>query len=267
MARRRLALCVGINDYPGTDADLAGCVNDALDWELALVRRGYETTLLLDGAATKGAVVAALAEMVGQARYGDRVVFQYSGHGTWLPDRDGDEADSRDEALVMHDFREGGLLVDDELQAILGMARFGVRRLILSDSCHSGSVSRFMATGHDPVLMRGALPKPRFLPPASFLEGPALELAEVVQHAPARGVSRPGTVLISGCADTEYSYDASFGGRPNGAFTKRALEVLDIAETKGFAAWHRAIREVLPNTSHPQTPQLTAKVHQRGWRL
>lgn len=30
MARR--ALCTGINDYPGTDSDLAGCVNDAADW-------------------------------------------------------------------------------------------------------------------------------------------------------------------------------------------------------------------------------------------
>jgi len=23
------ALCIGIDDYPGTDSDLAGCVNDA----------------------------------------------------------------------------------------------------------------------------------------------------------------------------------------------------------------------------------------------
>ena len=26
------ALCIGINDYPGTDSDLQGCVNDATDW-------------------------------------------------------------------------------------------------------------------------------------------------------------------------------------------------------------------------------------------
>jgi hypothetical protein len=24
-------LCIGINDYPGTDSDLSGCVNDAND--------------------------------------------------------------------------------------------------------------------------------------------------------------------------------------------------------------------------------------------
>jgi len=32
------ALCIGINDYPGTDFDLSGCVNDAHDWAQALTR-------------------------------------------------------------------------------------------------------------------------------------------------------------------------------------------------------------------------------------
>ena len=34
MANR--ALCVGINDYPGSNMDLAGCVNDAKDWQALL---------------------------------------------------------------------------------------------------------------------------------------------------------------------------------------------------------------------------------------
>ena len=36
------ALCIGINDYPGTGSDLAGCVNDANDWAEALAGRGFE---------------------------------------------------------------------------------------------------------------------------------------------------------------------------------------------------------------------------------
>ena len=35
------ALCIGINDYPGTDNDLSGCVNDAQDWAEELSRRGF----------------------------------------------------------------------------------------------------------------------------------------------------------------------------------------------------------------------------------
>ena len=33
------ALCIGINDYPGTQNDLNGCVNDARDWAAALTGR------------------------------------------------------------------------------------------------------------------------------------------------------------------------------------------------------------------------------------
>jgi hypothetical protein len=57
MAKR--ALCVGINDYPGADMDLNGCVNDAMDWQSLLESRGYQVTRLLDSEATRGAAQAA----------------------------------------------------------------------------------------------------------------------------------------------------------------------------------------------------------------
>ena len=41
------ALCIGINDYPGTQSDLSGCVNDAHDWENVLDARGFSVTMLL----------------------------------------------------------------------------------------------------------------------------------------------------------------------------------------------------------------------------
>jgi hypothetical protein len=46
------ALCIGINDYPGTSSDLAGCVNDAQDWAAMLTGRGFSVSTLLDGEAT-----------------------------------------------------------------------------------------------------------------------------------------------------------------------------------------------------------------------
>ena len=50
MAKR--ALCIGINDYPGTDSDLAGCLNDACDWTAILEQRGFSVQKLLDQQAT-----------------------------------------------------------------------------------------------------------------------------------------------------------------------------------------------------------------------
>ena len=58
MANR--ALCVGINDYPGTNMDLAGCVNDAKDWQALLERRGYRVDALHDREATRARIVEAL---------------------------------------------------------------------------------------------------------------------------------------------------------------------------------------------------------------
>ena len=43
-----LALCIGINNYPGTGSDLSGCVNDANDWAKELNSRGYNVEKLLD---------------------------------------------------------------------------------------------------------------------------------------------------------------------------------------------------------------------------
>ncbi|MFN7677703.1 MAG: caspase family protein, partial [Cyanobacteriota bacterium] len=47
------ALCIGINNYPGTDCDLRGCVNDANDWAATLAARGFTVKTLLDNQATK----------------------------------------------------------------------------------------------------------------------------------------------------------------------------------------------------------------------
>lgn len=261
--KRKTALCVGINDYPGTGADLQGCVNDALDWSTALQLRGYTGVVLLDADATKDTVLSILNEQVRSARFGDRIVFTYSGHGTWLPDRDGDEIDGRDEALVMHDYNQGGFITDDELHAVFAQARYGVRVVVISDSCHSGTMNR--AVKRHPA---GDI-RPRFLSPASFPEL-HLSFAEAVraEHFVATKGSRAfgGMVLMSGCADNEYSYDAWIGDRPRGAFTATALRVL--GQSEKLKLWHKFISQELPSNVYPQSPQLQlSKRHQGYWRL
>lgn len=257
--RTKRAVIVGINNYPGTGDDLMGCVNDANDWDAELRSRGFQTVKLLDSAATKQMIVASLRSVVALSRWGDRIVFTYSGHGTWVPDRNGDEADGRDEALVCYDFRQGGLLLDDDMHAIFSQLRSGVRATIISDSCHSGSVSdhgrRSFAGASQPAA--GAA---RFLPPSTFLTGAALDAAERVEQLPARGLSRSGPVLVSGCADDEVSYDVQVG-RPHGAFTAAAMATLPAATTVN--GWHKAIRTQLPSAQLPQTPQLSASTYQK----
>ena len=250
---KRYALCVG-NNYPGTTAQLQGCVNDALDWSELLASQGYEVTMLRE--ATLADVVGQLMDLVDKAGFGDRIVFTYSGHGTWVPDRDGDEADGRDEAMVMADYRAGGLLLDDTLQQIFSKLRRGVGTLILSDSCHSGTVSKFAALSDNPR-------RPKFLSPVELIEGLTDERAVRLEQTTA-STPRVTTSLISGCGDLEYSYDASFAGRPNGAFTRAASD----AFRPGISlnTWFKRIREALPSDFYPQSPELTASPYRKYTR-
>lgn len=252
MAKR--ALCVGINDYPGTGSDLSGCVNDARDWTEVLKARGYEVTTLLDGQAKRQALVDALTNLVSTAHAGDSLVFTFSGHGSWLPDDDGDEPDGRDEMLCPHDINNEQYLMDDNLAEIFNEKPKDVQLYFISDSCHSGSVAKFAL---DPLGSVSRMPKIRLLPPLVFVKDAEMRnrvLLATRAPSSSRGEVYPA-LLLSGCRDVEFSYDADFGGRPNGAMTRAAIEELK----KNPATpqdWFKAIRKRLPSQQYPQSPQL-----------
>ncbi len=262
MAKR--ALCIGINDYPGTQSDLYGCVNDAMDWKANLEQRGFSVDLMLDSQATKENMKVAMGELVTDAKAGDSVVITYSGHGTYVPDTSGDEPDGRDEGLCPHDISQGNVLLDDEINQLFSQRKFGAKIILISDSCHSGSVTRWAPPEPDP-----SIPRPRFLPPEAWI--PKAMLAQYTMQPNLTAIQygwKPpawigslflsgGDLLMSGCQDHEYSYDARFGGRPNGAFSYYALQTLQsLGANASYQDWFNAIRDYLPGASYPQTPQI-----------
>jgi hypothetical protein len=277
---KKYALCIGINNYPGTDMDLAGCVNDALDWSVELAARGFEVTRLLDSAATKAAMVAAFEAVIGRAVKNDTVVITFSGHGTCAPDQNGDEADGLDEALCPHDIRTGGPLTDDEIHLLFSKRRAGVKLVLIADSCHSGTVTRAAPSPPEDA----DLPRPRFmpmgnwLPQARVLHGSDGRLKPSVSGAPA-GTSpfalpllkSSGDLLLAGCLEgpNHFSYDARVLGRPTGAFTCYALKALkSLPPNATYADWHAALTpEYLPSATYPQTPQIVGSVVARARRI
>jgi len=79
---------------------------------------------------------------------GDRALFYFTGHGSWVPDTNGDEDDGRDEVLVMHDTHVSddgtqllNVLVDDDIGVILDRVQAGTM-LVFVDACHSGTITR-----------------------------------------------------------------------------------------------------------------------------
>ncbi len=246
------AICIGINDYPGTQNDLSGCVNDANDWAAELTRRGFSTVKLLDNQATLAGMRAALRNLIGAAAEGDTLVITYSGHGTWVPDSSGDEPDGRDEALCPYDIGTAGPLMDDEIRTLFAGRAAGVRILLISDSCHSGSVIRGAEDDLDPGGARA-----RFLPLSDWMQEGELPPTNLRAPALVSGLRRTGgDLLLAGCMDHEFSYDTSFQGRPNGAFTYYALKTLKERKPATYDAWFNAIARFLPNGKLSQHPQI-----------
>jgi len=140
-----MALAIGLNavdpgHYDGWEGVLTGCEPDARDMSAIAQRQGLAVTTLLTSQATRNAVTAAIHDAATRLHAGDLFVLSYSGHGGQVPDRNGDEQDGLDETWCLFD----GELIDDELYGALGEFPAGVRVLVLSDSCHSGTVVKMV---------------------------------------------------------------------------------------------------------------------------
>lgn len=243
-------LGIGLN-YAGTSNALQGCVNDARDWLARFSPACAIATILLEQQATKAGIVSAISDLLASLTPGDCGIVTFSGHGTHLPDRDGDERDGQDEALCPWDLTRN-LLLDDELKILLAQRAQGTRMLLITDCCHSGTIAR----SND-----GERGLPRYIPFAELTnQGMCPQVIESLQQT-ARSVrgatTDDGLTHISGCSDAQFSYDATFGGKSNGAFTYFALRALQTAQ-KGVTCeqWHSMIRRDLPSNRYPQAPEI-----------
>lgn len=228
-AGRRRALCVGINRYP--TAPLHGCVADATLWASTLQGLGFEAPVtLFDERATLEGITEALAELVETSRAGDVIVFQYAGHGTQLPDIDGDEAGGdtpgKDEAICPYDFAAGAFLIDDDIGQIFGRVPRGVNLTCFIDCCHSGTISRF-AVGRPTAASSRPDERPRFLVATpQMIEAHRQYRARFGvsrgSSAGSGGLTRMREVLFTACLSSEVAWES--GGQ--GDFTRRAIPVL-----------------------------------------
>lgn len=142
------AVLIGIN-YVGQQGELSGCHNDVLNMKEYLMDvHGFAeenmTVLMDDGVhldPTKDNILAAYEQIVAESASGDVVYCHYSGHGSKVTDRNGDEADGYDETLVPVDYYSAGMIKDDDLlkKLVLPMAA-GVFATSIMDCCHSGTI-------------------------------------------------------------------------------------------------------------------------------
>ena len=248
------ALCVGINDYPFGEAnDLRGCVNDAKDWS-KLLRDHFDFTdikQLLNSDATRDNLIDGLKDLLVGAKSGDVLVFTNASHGTYLADKDGDEP-KFDEALCPYD-SDSNLLVDDDLRQLFANIPNGVRLTVISDSCHSGSVTRVAMNEYR---------RNRQLHP-SILGKPVLSPEEMhsarkkQEMYPESGMHE---ILLSGCKSNQTSADAYIANDYHGAMSYYAIKTIEDAGYKlTYADLHDRLLPTLEDENYAQIPQLEGK--------
>jgi len=263
-----ISLHIGLNavdpsHYAGWSGPLTACEADAEDMQTLTKAKGYTTTILRTAEATRMAVTDAVAGAAKKAVKGDIFVLTYSGHGGQVPDRDGDEPDDlKDETWCLFD----GELLDDELYRLWLGFPAGVRILVLSDSCHSGSAIRAAFAGLSAGVSRSALQavgtegpvRFRFMPDdvalRTYRQNAAFyDKLQARRGAESRKKTAKSTVgatvrLISGCQDNQLSADGTF----NGLFTGMLLRVWNNGGFKrDYQAFHKAIVQRMPPTQTP----------------
>jgi hypothetical protein len=230
----RKALLVGINAYD--DSPLSGCVNDAIDLRAMLISRGWESKnirMLCDHRATDRAMRERLRWLTYDTKSDAQLVFGFSGHGTQLRDRSGDEdlLDHKDEALCPIDYDDiwDNPFIDDVLADEFKRLGRNQRLTVVLDCCHSGTGTRAV---RNPEEIKTELTPMRR---AKFVRAPIdVELrAEGCTATRRLGVKRRGLtfdtdpamrhVLIAACQSNQTAADAQFGDRPNGALTRHLL--------------------------------------------
>lgn len=242
------ALLIGIN-YTGSASQLNGCINDAQNLSVFLKQHNYfndaEISMMTDDKQgplrpTRANILKQFSQLVQFAKNNKgkevRLFVSYSGHGTGVRDRNGDESDGQDEALCPVDYNLSGFIIDDEIRSsFIDKLPSNVKLVMLVDACHSATMLDlkygYMVNAKDTyTVSRKALPTS----------------CEVIS--------------LSGCRDNQTSADAwEFDPHENKNEAQGAMTASFIANYKDgitYTALIEGIRKWLAEKRYAQVPQL-----------
>ena len=282
------ALAIGLNEldpsHYGSKYSLSGCENDANDLAAIAAAQGFTVETLITKKATRKRLHQRLECLSEQMKSGDLLVISYSGHGGQVSDENGDEVDDGlDETWCLYD----GEFLDDELFELWTKFQPGVRILVFSDSCHSGTVLRMIKADLEKKDTRSMavfdekwqelikkpinrsspsrevdmnrISIPRSIPPgvsARIYNDHKSFYDKIGRAAPKEDSTllKASIILISGCKDEQLSLD----GSKNGLFTEKLLGVWQNGSFQGdHLKFHEEIKSRVESASdYEQSPYL-----------
>jgi hypothetical protein len=261
VTERGYALTIGLNaidpnHYANFSGKLQGCEADAAAMREIGTSEGFRVRTLMTRDATRKNVLNEISKAAEELKAGDVFLLSYSGHGGQLPDLNGDELDERDETWCLYD----GMLVDDEIYSYLKKFAKGVRILMFTDCCFSGTVSKALDSYGRPnpltsssgePLRQKSMPR-EYLGPV-YRENQAFYDKILKKPAVKEEDIKASALLISGCNDNQLAFD----GIPNGLFTSKLLSVWNGGAFKGN--YRELLKEMIKQMPREQTPQYETK--------
>ena len=248
LTKSRKALLIGIN-YIGTSSQLSGCINDTNAIKnLLLTQSNFaanDITVITDETVqkpTRATILETFTTLLQSGKDGDLLFFSYSGHGSYVLDRNNDETNGNDEMIVAADMKG---IIDDELKALIQTyLKKNVTLFALFDSCFSGTVLDLKY---------------------QYLD--SLENDNFTENAKEE-TTIGNVIMISGCTDNQTSADAFINNRYQGAMTWAFLNGLKghtsataSANTLNNITWRDLLlkmRDDLKTSNFTQLPQLSS---------
>lgn len=231
---------------------------------------------------------------------GDEVIFTYSGHGTQVWDKNSEERDKKDEAIVSSGIE---VITDDMLKTVFSKLPHGVKAVAVIDACHSGTLfdgKNVVVSGNkvDDATVYGSIKSStgsanigekylasRFLDPKDIAGILSEKYGKTVQpnlqsireaHGErdhGKAWSFGGTMtenvcaLVSGCQANEFSYETMINGTRNGFLTWAFNEEVRANPDVTFVDLILKIRKTLSDEGTEQNPCLECAEAMSHWKV
>jgi hypothetical protein len=232
--KNKKALLIGIN-YTGTSNELFGCINDVTNIKERISNQGFTDITVLTDLTTKKAtrinILEGFKNLLINSKEGDLLFLLYSGHGSYVLDKNGDEKTGYDQLIVPCDFNA---ILDDELKSLIQThLKTDVTLFAMFDSCFSGSVLDLRYQYMDSVNYD------KFTENNKQLE------------------TKGDVFMISGCSDYQTSADAFINNKATGAMTWSLLEALKQTPKCSWRELTKYMRDLLKTSQYQQIPQFS----------
>jgi len=221
--------------YNGWNGELSDTDTDAGNIQLAL--HNFEITELKDSTASISNVIHAIYDLAQETKAGDLAVIYYSGHGAESYDTVQEENGFNfDQAWCLFD----GLFKDNQVKQCLSFFKKGTRVVLISDSCHSGSMYKSGIIQNNYIIK--AIPK--------TVQGnltPTNEAITILMQLKAASKIECALKYFGGCQENQYSFSTGSGG----LFTKAFLKTLFSNPNHPYYTLYKKLLAEMPQNQTP----------------